>query len=351
MSAHSLRRRAPDDARRRALARLAALGLGLAGVGATLGVRHARAANPAAGEVAASGPAVARVTGAAMPAAGAVPRRIVVMSWELGEMLLSLGVAPVGISLPDWYRATIIEPPLPAGVANLGLLYQPSFEVLLALAPDLIVITPGHASAKQWFERIAPTLTLGMYRHAPDPYRALCDETSTLAMRLARPECAAALIGEAAHTIGDVRASLAAHPARVARPVLVAELVDDRHLRVYGRGSLFDEMLGRIGVANAAHPRDDANAWPTSGGYALVPLQRLVDARDASLLLVGPVTPARRAGLDSNAIWQALPAVRGQRVATLPVIAPYGGLVSMQRFARAVDAALTRIEVEGGDVA
>lgn len=350
MSARESYCRAPDTARRRALARAAAFGV--AGLAAALGMRGAGAAVAA---TAAGGAASAsRAAGGATTSAATVPHRIVVMSWELGEMLLSLGVVPVGMSLPDWYRETIIDPPLPPGVADLGLLYQPNFEVLLALAPDLIVITPGHAPAKPWFERIAPTLTLGMYRRAPDPYLALCDETSTLATRLARPDRATALIDEAARTIGAVRASLAAQPARRARPVLVAELVDDRHLRVYGRGSLFDEMLGRIGVANAAnaaHPRDGHRPWPTEGGYALVPLQRLVDARDASLLLVGPVAPALRDGLESNAIWQAVPAVRDRRVTTLPVIAAYGGLVSMQRFVRAVDAALATIEAGGGGVA
>ncbi|MFM0502673.1 ABC transporter substrate-binding protein [Paraburkholderia caffeinilytica] len=347
MSARRSYCRAPDAARRRALARVAAFGV--AGLGTVLGMRGANAAAAAVASGAAS-----TAAGTTASAASKVPHRIVVMSWELGEMLLSLGVVPVGMSLPDWYRETIIDPPLPAGVADLGLLYQPNFEVLLALAPDLIVITAGHASAKPWFERIAPTLTLGLYRHAPDPYRALCGETSTLATRLARPERAAALIDAAARTTGEVRASLAAQPARRARPVLVAELVDDRHLRVYGRGSLFDEMLGQIGVvnaANAAHPRDGGRPWPTEGGYALVPLQRLVDAREASLLLVGPVTPALRDGLESNAIWQAVPAVRERRVTTLPVIAPYGGLVSMQRFVRAVNAALTLIEAGGGGVA
>ncbi|MBN3727871.1 ABC transporter substrate-binding protein, partial [Burkholderia sp. Ac-20379] len=285
------------------------------------------------------------------PATGPVPGRIVVMSWELGEMLLALGVVPVGMSLPDWYRRTIVAPPLPQGVANLGLLYQPNFEILQALHPDLMLITPGHAAARGWYERIAPTLTLGMYRRAPDPYRALCAETAELGARLARPAEAAALAARTEASIDATRAALIATPARLARPVLVAELVDDRRLRVYGRGSLFDQMLARIGVTNAAHPRAGGDAWPTDGGFALVPMQRLVEVADASLLIVGPIDAPTRAALASNAIWRALPTVREQRVASLPVIAPYGGLVSMQRFVVAVNAALGAIEAGGGHVA
>jgi iron complex transport system substrate-binding protein len=43
--------------------------------------------------------------------------------------------------------------------------------------------------------------------------------------------------------------------------------------------------------------------------------------------------------------------VRERRIAVLPVIAPYGGLVSMQRFAQAVATALATIDNGGGGVA
>ena len=317
------RKQTPDLARRRRLLQGAALGLG---AWAALGAPTARAATT--------------------PAA---PHRVVTMNWELTETLLALGVTPVGVSLPDWYRNTVIEPPLPSSVADIGLLYQPNFDVLQMLHPDLFVITPGHAPAKASLQRLAPTLTLAAYMSSPTPYQALCDETAVLAARLQRPEHASALIEETARTAEAVRLRLGARPALIAAPVLVADLVDDRHLRVYGRGSLFDEMLAKLGVVNAAHPRSGQGTWATQAGFALVPLQRLVEVQQASLLLVGPIAAPLRAALARNMIWQALPAVREKRVATLPVIAPYGGLISMQRFARAVDAALTLI-ASGGDV-
>ncbi|ACR31382.1 iron-siderophore ABC transporter substrate-binding protein [Burkholderia glumae] len=319
----------PDPQRRRWLARGGAFGL----LGALAWCAPLRAAAPAA----------------AAPAR--FPTRVVSMNWELTETLLALGVVPVGVSLPDWYRSSIVEPPLPPGVADIGLLYQPNFEVLLALRPDLLVITPGHLPALRTLQRVAPTITLSQYMTSAQPYRDLCGETVTLGARLGRTARAQQLVAEAARTTEAVRARLAARPALLRHPLIVAELVDDRHLRVYGRGSLFDEMLARLGAANAAHPRDGGAAWPTQAGYALVPLQRLAEVPAASLLLVGPVRPDARRGLDDNAIWQALPAVRERRVATLPVIAPYGGLVSMQRFAGAIEAALTAIDAGGGGVA
>ncbi|WP_186215457.1 ABC transporter substrate-binding protein [Burkholderia gladioli] len=331
----------PDAGRRRWLARGGALGL--AGATAALGAL----ARP--GMLHAAPAAVEPAAGAAESTA--IPTRIVTMNWELTETLLALGVVPIGVTLPDWYRSAIVEPPLPPGIADVGLLYQPNFEVLLTLKPDLLVLTPGHAPAIRILQRIAPTIILSQYMTSETPYRDLCDETGKLAARVGRPRRAVELVAEAARTIETVRAGLAARPARLGKPVIVADLVDDRHLRVYGRGSLFDEMLGKIGVRNAAHPRDGGPVWPTQAGYSLVPLQRLAEVPEASVLLVGPVKAPARAGLAGNAIWHALPAVRERRVAELPVIAPYGGLVSMQRFARAIDAALGTIEAGGGGVA
>ncbi|MDR5798684.1 ABC transporter substrate-binding protein [Caballeronia sp. LZ001] len=297
--------------------------------------------------------AVSAAPGAfAAPApAAATARRIVTMNWELTETLLALGVAPVGTSLPDWYRTTIVEPPLPAGVADIGLLYQPNFDVLRMLAPDLFVITAEHAPARPSLERLAPTITLGGYMSSDTPYAALCDDTARLAARLQRPARASALIADASRTTEAVRARIAARPELSASPVIVADLVDDRHLRVYGRGSLFDAMLAKLGVRNAVNPSSGGRVWATQAGAALVPLQRLVDVQQASLLLVAPVAAPVVAQLRYNAIWQALLAVRARRVARLPVIAPYGGLVSMQRFAHAIDNALGLIAQGGGGVA
>jgi iron complex transport system substrate-binding protein len=284
------------------------------------------------------------------------PRRIVVMNWELTETLLALGRSPVGIPLPNWYTSTIVEPPLPRGVADTGLLYQPNFEMLLALAPDLLIVTPGHAPILPALQRIAPTLTLGAYMSEPHPYARLCDETRTMARVFDADMRARALIDGTAQNTQAVRQRLELHPERTHAPVIVADAIDDRHLRVYAAGSLFDEMLQGIGIVNAVNPpasADSATArWTANAaGSALVPLQRLTELPHASVLLVGPLQPDVRTALIANPLWRALPAVRERRVALLPVIAPYGGLVSMQRFATAVEAALDTIATGRGGLA
>ncbi|NWD06933.1 ABC transporter substrate-binding protein [Pseudomonas gingeri] len=272
------------------------------------------------------------------------PSRIIPLSWELAETLLALGHAPIALPLPDWYTRTIVEPPLPEGVVDIGLLYQPSFELLRQLTPDLLILTPGHIGLKPMLERLAPTVTFGAYMSTARPYPALQQETRRMARVLDCLPRAESLLAETEQVFETVSRCLAVQPAVTARPTFVADAVDEYHLRVYGAGSLFDTVLARIGVSNAAHPVDVvAGGWSSnSAGYALVPLQRLAGVPEANLLLVGPVASNVQAALQQSPVWRAMPCVREGRVARLPVIAPYGGLVSLQRFARAVAVALYR---------
>lgn len=285
------------------------------------------------------------------------PRRIVVLNWELTETLLALGRAPVGIPLPDWYASGIVAPPLPPGVVDVGLLYQPNFDVLLTLAPDLLIVTPAHAALMTPLQRIAPTLTLGAYMSAAQPFEALCAETQTMARALAAPDHAMALIAATQRGFAAAADAIAATPTRATRPVIVAEALDERHFRVYGAGSLFDAVLARIGLRNAANPRDAAGRpqdapWPTNAaGSATVALQRLFDVPQADILLVGPLHDDLRAALSASPLWRALPAVRERRVSVLPVIAAFGGLVSMQRFAAALPVAQATLDNGGGGLA
>jgi ferric hydroxamate transport system substrate-binding protein len=263
-------------------------------------------------------------TAAARAAMAPAPKRIVVLSWGLTEMLLSLGVAPVGVPAPAWYTSGIVEPPLPPGVTDVGLLFQPNYDLLYELRPDLILVTPAHASVRASYERLAPTLTLGAYISDREPYRAMRAEALTLGRRLGREAQAEALLACTDTVIGQSAATLAGAHA----PVCVAQVVDDRHVRVYGRDSLFDEILQSLGLRNAAAE--------TSAGARVIELERLALLQNANLLCVDGGAPGGLAALQGNPVWRQLPFSEPGRSAMLPVIAATGALVSVQRFARAV---------------
>ena len=151
-------------------------------------------------------------------AVAAPARRVVVLDWGLTEMVLSIGVVPVGIANTRDFRRNFTACDVPASVVDLGLMFQPNMELLFALKPDLIVISPAHATLRAALERVAPTVTFGRYRSSDTPYSAARAETLQLAHLLGCEARAEALIAQADTVMDRARTSLAALPGVSSRP-------------------------------------------------------------------------------------------------------------------------------------
>ncbi|SAL45271.1 periplasmic binding protein [Caballeronia sordidicola] len=271
---------------------------------------------------------LASLAHAAAPSASVVPRRIVVMDFGLTEVLLTLGVTPLATSVPDWYRRTNVAPPLPEGVIDIGLLYQPNFELLEQLRPDLLALTPAHAPMRAQLERIAPTITLALSAPGVEPWQQIAQETRRLARVLDRAPQAEAAIADADAKLAAARARLAGANAG---PLFVVEFVDDRHLLAYGAGSLFGDVMMRLGLRNAWSGASNAR------GYAVTDFTRLAEASDAAnacLVYIDPLPDAARDTFADGVLWHSLPFVRAGRVASMPKVSQGGALYSGARFAQ-----------------
>jgi iron complex transport system substrate-binding protein len=90
---------------------------------------------------------------------------------------------------------------------------------------------------------------------------------------------------------------------------------------------MFGDVLGRLGFQNA---------WPKPTSYgaaAPVPLEVLAEVPEASIVIISPVPPDAQGTLARSPLWNAIPAVRAGRVATLPPVNPFGALPAASRFA------------------
>lgn len=261
-------------------------------------------------------------------AAASPPQRIVAMDFGLTEMLLTLGVTPLAVSVPDWYRRTNVAPPLPASVRDIGLLYQPNLELLAQLRPGLMLITPAHRPLRAQLERIAPTLTLALSGGDAGPWQQIRHEMRHLADVLARDTAADNALRAADDTLADVRARFAQRPDITGRPLFLVEFVDDRHLLVYGADSLFGDVMTRIGLRNAWRHATNAR------GYAMVDFTQLADVADAQLVYIAPLPDAARVTVSRGVLWRSLPFVRAQRVGGMPKVSQGGALYTGERCAR-----------------
>jgi len=253
-------------------------------------------------------------------AAGPVAKRIAVLDWGLTELLLSLGITPLAVSAPDWYRRLIGIPALPAEVVDIGLLFQPNLETLYALKPDLIVITPGHRLLKPQLERIAPTLTLPT--GGIEAYQQALQKLGQLLHREAEADTVLSRFQQACNQVRD-------QATHFARPILLATPVDQLHMRLYGPGSLAGDVLAICGLKNG---------WQggvNSQGEALVELVRIGSENALLVLLAEDIQQQNQVQhWQKSLLWQRLPiTAQAMLIAPGKHINASGGVVTATRIA------------------
>jgi ferric hydroxamate transport system substrate-binding protein len=276
---------------------------------------------------------------AAAPAAGrfaaAAPRapRVAALDWAIAETMIALRRDPVAVVAADDWDRFVVEPALPPGIVDIGLEQQINYELLAELRPDLIFTSPFSQDIEPVLRRIAPTERFAVFRPTRVPLECPRELTRTLAQRLHCPV-------EADEYLRHADALLDGYRRRVQalRPpaVLVVSFIDARHARVYGGDGLFQNVLDRIGVANAWSGA--TNYW----GYATLGIERLAIGGDLRLVILDPIPVDVRPTLAQSPLWLSLPFVRAGRVSVLPPVLMFGAMPAALRFARVLVAALER---------
>lgn len=254
--------------------------------------------------------------------AAAAPARIAVLEHRIAETLLALGLAPMAVQDPANYRRWVVEPALPEGVVDLGTEPEPNVELLAALRPDLI-LTPAERPDLSRLAAIAPLRALPMTPAGEgreyDHFRNLLLQLGAL---FGRSEAARAAVEAVEADIAAARLRLAGEGRR---PVFLVTFVDNRHVWVYGRSNLFQDVLARVGLANA---------WASDALFEAVGIDRLAAEQDARLIHIENNLPGVPPELAANPLWRALPFVRAGRVTGIASVTPFGAFPTAGRFAR-----------------
>ena len=257
--------------------------------------------------------------------------RIAVIDWGLTETLLGLGVTPIAVAQTEGYRRWVQAPELPAEVVDLGLRIEPNLELLSQLKPDMILITPQFAASRAQLERVAPVHTLAIYTPEAEAYVGAQRVTRELAELLGRQSEGEAMIARIDSTMARVRQQL---EPREQPPFYVMTFLDERHVRLFGKQSIYQGVLDRVGLRNAW--QGPTNYW----GFSQQGIDRLAETSEAALLYLKPMPPGVKDGLAASALWNQLPAVRAGRLYDLPPVWSFNGLMAAERFANLLEARL-----------
>ncbi|WP_411838889.1 ABC transporter substrate-binding protein [Paracoccus sp. ME4] len=268
---------------------------------------------------------------AALPLHAQPAARLAAIDWAMLETAVALGRMPVAATELIRYRADIGTPAIPPEVTDLGLRGAPNFELLQLVRPTLILSSPYYTQFEGRLTAIAPVLSLPFFLPDEPPLPKALAALAVLADALNDAPAGARAQVRAEAELDRIRDRLAPHAHR---PVALVEIGDARHLRAFGFDSLFGCTLTRIGLTNA---------WTEQTAFSFlapVPLERLADMPDATLVIAGPVPPEARRGLERSVLWRALPQVAAGRVRQLPRINAFGGVPSALRLAQALERVL-----------
>ncbi|MDF1747533.1 MAG: iron-siderophore ABC transporter substrate-binding protein, partial [Alphaproteobacteria bacterium] len=141
----------------------------------------------------------------------------------------------------------------------------------------------------------------------------------------------------AASVKGDMERARRVVDEIVGRPVYLVNIIDDRHVRVYGAESLYGSVLTYLGVRNA---------WtrPTSAGFVTVALDALTNEPEAMLVVIDTPIGGRSETLTRGPFWSVLPFAQTGRFIEISPVLETGGLPAAARFARLLATALADVE-------
>lgn len=265
--------------------------------------------------------------------------RIATIDWTIAETLLALGVTPLAVGDVSSYHAWVGEPRLPAEVVDIGLRAEPNRELLAELKPDRILVSPLAEPLTATLSRIAPVQSIALYEPGSDLWQRLHEATLTVAGLVNKTAEAWELLARLDSDLAQMKATL---PADIS-PLLVVQFIDERHVRVFGRDSLFEAVMQRLGLRNAW--TGQTNAW----GFSVASIEQFLAFPEARLVVVDPIPVGVNERLQEPGLWQHLPLVKQAPVLHLPAVWSFGGIIAARRFATLLSEALLQDAKAGGE--
>jgi iron complex transport system substrate-binding protein len=227
-------------------------------------------------------------------------RRIVSLAPSLTETVYALGLEDRLVGDTDYCD-------YPAGAqkkTKVGGAVNPSLEQIVALHPDLVLVTKG----LNRLETVHSLDTLGISSYATDPHTVdeIITSSKNLADVLGTPEAGAAVAGDMQHRLADLQERIGALPAkRVLFAVWTEPLIS------IGKDTFIADALRRAGAVSIV---DSSQDWPQINLEEVARLQPdfLVFAASHS-----ETVPRQIETLASLPGWRIIDAVRNHRYAVI----------------------------------
>lgn len=258
-------------------------------------------------------------------------QRIIALEWLPIELLMALGITPMAVADRPNYQIWVNEPKLPDSVIDIGLRTEPNLEFMAQLKPSLILYSAGYGPSEEKLKRIAPGLGFPFNDATGKPLDVARRSLTVLGDALGMQQVARQHLSKFDAFIDSMKPRFA---QRGSRPLLLMGFLDNRHVLVVGKHSLFQQVMDLLGLENAW--QGETNFW----GTAIVGIERLAEVKGADVLCLEHNNNAMIQQATSTPLWQAMPFVREDRFQRIPAVWLYGATLSAMHFTRVLDRTL-----------
>ncbi|MEU4594863.1 MULTISPECIES: ABC transporter substrate-binding protein [Micromonospora] len=311
------------------LAAAAASALLIAGCGTT----EEPAAAPSPSDAASTGPVTVTDSRGKTITLKSPATKVVGLEWGEVEMLVGLGVMPVGVADPKGYATWVTAAPLDASVKDVGTRGEPSVDSIVALQPDLVVMEAERGSAVvTQLEKYVPVLvTKGS--DASDNIGRMRADLKMIATATGRTAQADKLLADFDAAIADGKKKIADAGA-AGKQFAIADGWKEGStvsIRMFGQGALVSQLGIQLGLKNAWTGKTD-EMWGL--GQTDVEGMTVLKGQDVHFFYnASDGTDVFADGLAGNAIWRSLPFVQQNKLHKMPNgIWTFGGTLSAKQY-------------------
>lgn len=261
--------------------------------------------------------------------------RVVGLEWAEVEMLVSLGVMPVGVADVEGYGTWVSAGPLDGSVTDVGLRGEPSVDAIVGLEPDLVVMEAERGSTLvTQIEEYVPVIVTTGSDAAGDNLGRMRDDLMMIAAAVGKATEAETLLADFDTALAEGRQRIADAGAAGASFAMADGWSQGSavSIRMFGEGSLMSDVAGEVGLANAWTGEGD-EVWGLQT-TDVEGLTTLAEQDDLTFLYnASGEEDVFADALSGNAIWTSFAFVAQDKVRKLPEgIWTFGGPLSCRQF-------------------
>ena len=207
----------------------------------------------------------------------AKPKTVVAISPTAVELVYAAGQTVVGRSQSANY------PEAAKQAKEIGTAYQPNYESILALKPDLVVADSTiHAGPD--YRKALDALGVPVIYAGADSYQSVRGGLALMGKVFDANETTGKVIADVTKARDDAKAALAGK--KVSAVILISDR--DRTLYAAKGNSYAGDILAQLGITNPAAAQPDSGPFP---GYTTVPPEKLLEYNPDLIFTITPAPP------------------------------------------------------------